>query len=424
MFQHYSYYGIVRKYAQIFSALFSDLVIHRHNVTTGKTEQVITVPIGYAPRAPWIQRVQQDPSFAQKVATSLPRMSFEMTSLQRDSSRAIIPIQMNSHDDPDNKETRFRQFVQIPYNMGFELSLITNDEDDAWQILEQITPYFQPELTFNTSLIPNMGYAHNVTIVLDNLQLQQPYEGALQERRIISWTLGFTLRGYMYGPVERQGLIKKSIANIRIPEGLHINSDTILTTPVAETYTVRGGLTYDGQPTYDPEKSIPYDRIKPDDNYAYIESWERQYGEGSTTYGTMKPQTGSVVVVAPLSPVAQALSGGNALLQIQYKQAQVAGPIDINHRDGEYCILTLNSNVTDLTIQNWTTGVLGKLTLEVRNNGDFGIANWAGINWVGGFPPVVSPGVGKKDIYLFHTPDGGANVYGSVVGQGYELANT
>lgn len=298
MFEKHNYHGIVRKYAQIFSALFSDLTIIRENKQTHKAEQVITVPIGYAPRAQWIQRITQDPTFRQKVATQLPRLSFEMTSLTRDSSRAIVPIQYNARDTAD-RENRFKQFVQTPYNMGFQLSLITNDEDDAWQVLEQICPYFQPELTFNTNLVTDMQYAHNVVIVLDGLRLSQPYEGTLEERRIISWDLDFTLKGYIYGPVERQGLIKKSIARLRIPTGHDLISlDDILNTPPAEVYTVCGGLTADGQPTFDVNESIPYDRIKATDNYALIEQWDRINTGQTSVNGSLRNGQTPVEVIA------------------------------------------------------------------------------------------------------------------------------
>lgn len=418
MFGIYSYHGTIRKYAQIFAALFNDISVQRRNKETKEVEQVLTVPLGYGPRAQWIQR-SLDRKLEQKVAITLPRMGFEMRGMGRDASRAIVPIQVNAADSSD-REQRFRQFAQIPYNFSFELSVLTNDEDDAWQILEQILPYFQPDMSFNTNLIPEMKYSHEVTFTLDNLQLDQPYEGDIGERRIVSWSMTFTARGYLYGPVDKQGVIKKSIVDLRIPTGVLTISDEDLFAPPAERYTVRGGLTADGKPTFDEGQSIPYNRIRSTDDWAFIEKWERLIDGSTVEYGTSRPTAGGspVVVLSPLSPVAQALEG--AALAVQYKSIDADGELEINPRDGAYCILTLNANVTRLVVSNWFSGdIFGKLTLEVRNNGNFNIQNWGAVEWTDGAPPSVTPGIGVKDVFLLHTADSGVTVLGDVVGKGY-----
>ena len=47
--------------------------------------------------------------------------------------------------------------MPVPYNMDFDLSIITKLNDDMLQIVEQILPYFQPAYTLTVNLIDSIG---------------------------------------------------------------------------------------------------------------------------------------------------------------------------------------------------------------------------------------------------------------------------
>ena len=101
--------------------------------------------------------------------------------------------------------------MPVPYNIGFELSIWTKLNDDALQIVEQILPYFQPAFTLTVDLVKSIGEKRDIPLVLDNVSFQDDYEGDFSTRRALIYTLNFTAKTYLFGPIAdtSEGLIKK-----------------------------------------------------------------------------------------------------------------------------------------------------------------------------------------------------------------------
>ena len=101
--------------------------------------------------------------------------------------------------------------MPVPYNVGFELSIMAKLSDDALQILEQIIPYFQPSFNITVNLISSIGEKKDIPIVLESINYSDQYEGGFDTRRVIVYTLAFTAKTYLFGPVadNPEGLIKK-----------------------------------------------------------------------------------------------------------------------------------------------------------------------------------------------------------------------
>jgi hypothetical protein len=102
-------------------------------------------------------------------------------------------------------------YMPVPYNVGFELSIMAKLSDDALQILEQIVPYFQPSFNITVNLISSIGEKKDIPIVLESINYSDQYEGGFESRRTIIYTLSFTAKTYLFGPVadNPEGLIKK-----------------------------------------------------------------------------------------------------------------------------------------------------------------------------------------------------------------------
>ena len=77
MINNIFYHSITRKIIVGFGSLFSDIRYQRK--ANDNVEQVIQVPISYAPKEKWIVRIEQDPTLENHVYTTLPRLSFEIT---------------------------------------------------------------------------------------------------------------------------------------------------------------------------------------------------------------------------------------------------------------------------------------------------------------------------------------------------------
>ena len=90
--------------------------------------------------------------------------------------------------------------MPVPYNMQFELAIMCKLNDDALQITEQILPYFQPAYNVTVTLVENIKEKRDIPIVLENITMQDDYEGDFESRRVLLYTLRFTAKTYMFGP--------------------------------------------------------------------------------------------------------------------------------------------------------------------------------------------------------------------------------
>ena len=166
------------------------------------------VPLAYGPMQKFLARIQQQPELEREIAITLPRLSFEMQGLQYDPTRKTGIAQTFL---AKSGTTAKKVYMPVPYNVGFELSIMAKLSDDALQILEQIVPYFQPSFNITVNLIDSIGEKKDIPIVLESINYSDQYEGNFDTRRIIIYTLSFTAKTYLFGPVadDPAGLIKK-----------------------------------------------------------------------------------------------------------------------------------------------------------------------------------------------------------------------
>ena len=205
------YNRIIRKLVVGFGNLFDEITLVRYNPDNSEAQRFV-VPIAYAAKELYVQRIEGDPNLDKKVQMTLPRMSFEMNGLTYDATR--------------KQNTNIRQFAQtnagvvsqynpVPYNFDFNLYIYVRNIEDGTQIIEHILPYFTPDYTIKLNLIPEMGIIKEVPIVLNTTTSEVTYEGPKDtDPRMIIWTLNFTVKGFIFGAVSSTGLIKTSITNI------------------------------------------------------------------------------------------------------------------------------------------------------------------------------------------------------------------
>ena len=212
MFGQY-YHGTIRKYIIAFGNLFNDIVIARLN-TAGERIQAIEVPIAYGPKEKWLVRLKQDPNLEQNVGITLPRIGFEIVSLNYAPQRKLASTLQNAHLKNSDLNKLNSQYTPVPYDLNILLSIFVKNADDGAQILEQILPYFRPEFTTNIRLIPEMNVVVDTPVVLQDVSIEDTYEGDFDTRRALVYNLNFSMKAYIYGPVFSQGVIKRAITNM------------------------------------------------------------------------------------------------------------------------------------------------------------------------------------------------------------------
>lgn len=205
----YYYHEIMRKTIVAFGTLFNQIHI-RHDDGDGNLYSELKVPLAYGPSQKFLARIEQQADLNKPVQITLPRMSFEMNGIQYDSTRKTGITQTFKAVDKNTSAVK-KVFMPVPYNINFELNILSKLNDDALQIVEQILPYFQPSFNVTIDLISSIGEKRDIPIVLDSISFQDDYEGDFSTRRALIYTLRFTAKTYMFGPVadSSEGLIKK-----------------------------------------------------------------------------------------------------------------------------------------------------------------------------------------------------------------------
>jgi hypothetical protein len=207
------YNRTIRKIVVAFGTMFNDLYLVRYSKDGLTAHEKFKVPLNYGPKEKFITRLTSDPTLTKSIATSVPRMSFEMTSMSYDSSRKQVSTLQNFGQAPDG--TINKQYSPIPYNYEFTLSIYVRNTEDGTQILEQILPFFTPDYTVSVNFIKEMGRPHDLPILLNDVSNETTYEGDMMDTRLIIWTLTFSAKSYIFPPVKEVtgGIIYKANTN-------------------------------------------------------------------------------------------------------------------------------------------------------------------------------------------------------------------
>lgn len=250
------YHGLTRKYIAIFGTLFNEIRIGRA-ATDDQSARELLVPIAYGPSEKFLHRREQDEDHSAP-AIVLPRMAFELTSYSYDGERKL---NSPAFTIPGVSGLASTTVAPAPYNLEFELSIMTKTLEDGNKIVEQILPYFTPAFTVTAKLIDGVDKKFDLPVVLNAVSRQDSYEGSPEEGRTIVWTLSFTLKGYFFAGKTDRKVIKFAEARLYT----RIDGDTVESR--VQTWP---GLTADGEPTTDPAQAVPYAEVNEDDDWAYI----------------------------------------------------------------------------------------------------------------------------------------------------------
>jgi hypothetical protein len=224
------YFGNTRKYIAAFGSLFNN--IHIVRTSPDSATQTLKVPVTYGPKEKWLYRKTQDPmpGVDDQVEMLLPRMSFE-----------IIAVQA--------------QYNPVPYNFMIELNVMTKTIGDNYMITEQILPFFTPDYTITVNDLPELNLEKDIPIVLNGVRNEDTWTGDFKERRTLTSTLSFTLKGYLYPPANQTKVNLSSQLNYEVvgPGGVLSSLPTSLTTPYPVDSTA---LTVEYGNTVETENSV------------------------------------------------------------------------------------------------------------------------------------------------------------------------
>ena len=215
MFGTHFYHKRVRTAVSVFGSLFNNLYVIRKNSSNEVISQA-KVPLSYAPKRNFLQRIQDmnnGEDAERRVAIKLPRMSFEITQMTYDAERQLPKTNNISTAIANSINSRQKLFTSTPYNISFQLNVYAKSQDDALQIVEQVLPFFTPQYTVTVKPFSDIAtLTEDVPITLTGVQMQDDFEGAIEQRRTIVYSLDFDMKIAFHGPLN-DGKIIRDVRN-------------------------------------------------------------------------------------------------------------------------------------------------------------------------------------------------------------------
>ena len=238
MFGTYFYHKRVRSAVSVFGSLFNNLNVIRQN-SSGATISQVKVPLSYGPKRNFIARLEamtNGEDAERRVAVKLPRMSFEITSIAYDESRQLNKMNTLNKSLTGSAVTRQKIFSSTPYNINFDLNIYAKSQDDALQIVEQIFPFFTPQYTVTVKPFSNIpDLTEDVPITLTSTNFSDDFEGAIEQRRTIVYTLSFEMKINFYGPLNQSKIIREVSNNLFIMDSSNDSGDYLKTIQITPT---------------------------------------------------------------------------------------------------------------------------------------------------------------------------------------------
>ena len=206
------YNRTIRKVVVAFGTMFNDIHLVRYNKAGTTSYEKFKVPLNYGAKEKYITRITSDPTLTKSIATSVPRMSFDMTGMSYDTARKLPSTVRNFA--ANTATTVKTQFVPVPYDFSFSLSIYVRNTEDGTQILEQILPFFTPDFNVTIDFIPSMGKKYDMPVILNSVNTSTEYEGDMMSTRLITWDLEFTAKAYIWPPVIAAEVIRQANTSI------------------------------------------------------------------------------------------------------------------------------------------------------------------------------------------------------------------
>ena len=269
MFGQFHYHSAIRKYIIMFGNMFNDIDVVRFN-KAGESVPQLRVPIAYGPKEKFLIKLRTDPDGRREIAMVLPRLSFELTSMNYAPERVLNRTHKQLGIGGGNNSLR-QTFTPAPYDLDMTLYAMFANQEDAVQVVEQILPYFRPEWTNSVKIVPELDTYVDIPTIYTGMTIEDTYDGDFDTRRAIIYTFTFKIKGYLFGPVTNKGIIRRTLVNTFNPQANTATSNVVIRSSDTklQTLTLTPGLLANGQPTANSTASIPISQISANSNYGF-----------------------------------------------------------------------------------------------------------------------------------------------------------
>ena len=157
------------------------------------TRKIINIPCQWASRDKWLEvyqsssaRKAMDPNIREKNPVEmqwiLPRISFNLGGVGYDSTRRLQKTQRIDNN-----------YTPASYNLDLDVAIISKSMDEQLQLMEQILPFFAPDLSLDIKLLDGMP-PESVPFTLTSVNPAIPIDLSETDERIFTFTYSFVVK--------------------------------------------------------------------------------------------------------------------------------------------------------------------------------------------------------------------------------------
>ena len=218
----YFWYKALRRTTIQFLDLLNDIKVAKYD-NNGDIIKYVAVPLKLWPKTKtwmWLNDRKED--------KSTPMMTCQLTGISYDDNRAAgVNFYNDFNKDVDLKIIN-RYLTPVPYNLDFRVMILCQYMVELDQILEQILPYFSPNVIMRIS-IEEIGVNYDVKVILDNCSPDVDSTMAEEDYRMLIWSLDFVVHGFMFKPITDSKIIDKIVVDVYTNLDSFIDVDTTAT---------------------------------------------------------------------------------------------------------------------------------------------------------------------------------------------------
>lgn len=207
------YRSPIRTVCVVFGSVFNNITVRRYDAEGKVISKRERVPLEFSDKSAyglWLEQKMRLPSGTLEIGNKFPRMSYTMTSLGIDNQRMVNVNLRRTQQYIENGLTHSRSIRNVvPYQFGFTLSVWSKDMSSMLQILDQILPYFKPEVAIKVLENSDIRIINDYKIVLGGISKSDNFLDGFDENRIITYDLDFTVNASISEPSGQGSIIQE-----------------------------------------------------------------------------------------------------------------------------------------------------------------------------------------------------------------------
>lgn len=221
-----------------------------------------------------------------------PRMALTLESITYNGDRAYgvnewrYWLQQTLELTATDLERVFADYQPTPYDLNFNLAIMTNSMDYFAQIMENILPYFNPKLYLRVKEFSFLNVNRDLPVSIGGIPLEFSRDLGENDRREVNASIDLTVEAFMYRPWTYSKIIK--VINTRY----FINTVEVTTSAtsaftsgsvLAEGYSTSGYMTSGGVPLSGTDIPTSYDFSGTYDDGVKEFNWFRNFSATDNT---------------------------------------------------------------------------------------------------------------------------------------------